>query len=67
MKTFLKATTTDNTTELFNLDKVISISPRAHGTVKILMGAGLHWHVYADTIEYVDCINDLLKEIQGDN
>lgn len=63
---FLKAITTDNTTELINLDNVVSISLRTPGTVKILVGAGLYWHVYADTIEYVDCINELLNSIQGE-
>lgn len=66
MNIFLKATTTEGKTELFNLDKILSITPKNHGTVKILMGAGLYWTVYADSIEYIDCINDLIKGVKGD-
>lgn len=65
MTIFLKATTTEGKTELFNLDRVLNITPNKNGTVKILMGAGLYWTVYADSIEYIDCINDLLKEFKG--
>ena len=51
MNYFIKAVTEDNKTELFNLDKVMSISTRENGMVKILMGAGLYWDVYPDSIE----------------
>ena len=66
MKTFLQATTTDGKIELFNLENVLSITPRANGTTKILMGAGLYWIVYTNSIEIVDCINELLRAIKGD-
>ena len=65
MNYFIKAVTEDNKTELFNLDKVMSISTRENGMVKILMGAGMYWDVYPDSIEYIDCINDLIREIKG--
>ena len=66
MKTvFLRCTTTDGKIELFNLDQILNITPRANGTTKILMGAGLYWNVYTDSVEIVDCINDLLTEIRG--
>lgn len=61
-KIFLKATTTDNKTEYFNLDNVLNIAARDNGTIKILMGAGLYWNVYADSMEYVD----LLQEFKGE-
>jgi hypothetical protein len=60
---FIKATGTDGETEIFNLDKVINITPLANGTVKILMGAGLHWRVYPESIELIDCYNELHKAI----
>lgn len=67
MNIFITATTTEGKTELFNVNKVLSFVPDYDkGTVKILMGAGLYWTVYADSIEHIDCINDLLKEIKGD-
>ena len=65
MKTFIRATTTDGNIELFNLENILTITPKANGTTKILMGAGLYWNVYTDSIEIVDCINDLLIEIRG--
>lgn len=66
MKTiFLRCTTTEGKIELFNLDRILSITPNANGTTKILMGAGLYWKVNTDSIEIVDCVNDLLAEIRG--
>lgn len=65
MKTFIRATTTDGNIELFNLENILTITPKANGNTKILMGAGLYWNVYTDSIEIVDCINDLLIEIRG--
>ncbi len=60
---FIKAITTDNKTELFNLDLILNISPKENGTTKILMGAGLYWNVYTSSIETVECVNDLMKAI----
>lgn len=66
MKTvFLRATTTTGDIELFNLDQILTIKPNANGTTKILFGANMYWNVYTDSIEIVDCINDLLNEIRG--
>ena len=62
---YLKAITTDGRTELFNLEKVMLITPRDNGTTKILMGAGLYWEVLTDSIERIDCYNDLIKAIEG--
>ena len=68
MKTiYLRATTTEGTIELFNLDRVMTIQPKANGITKILFGANMYWNVYTDSIEIVDCINDLIKEIRGGN
>ena len=66
MKTFIKVKTTDGKTELFNLDRVLNITPYDSGTAKILMGAGLYWDIYTDSIEIIDCTNDLLKAIKGE-
>ncbi len=65
MTTFIKALTTDDETQLFNLERVLNITPYGNGTAKILMGAGLYWTVYAESVEIVDCTNDLIKEING--
>lgn len=56
----------DGKTELFNLDHILTIRPNNDGkTAKILMGAGLYWDVYTDTVELVECYNDLAREIKG--
>lgn len=55
--TFLRALTTDDATEYFNMEKILNITPHGNGTTKILMGAGLHWRVYTDSIEFVDIEN----------
>ena len=60
---FIKATDTDGKTELFNLDHVMNITPLANGTVKILMGAGLYWYVYPDSISPVYCYNEIIEAI----
>lgn len=60
---FLKATTTDYKTELFNLDHILNIVPKENGTTKILMGAGLAWHVYTDSIEPIENTNEFFKAI----
>lgn len=50
----LKARTTDETTEFFNLDKVLTITPNQNGDkVKILMGAGLFWWCWADSLQII--------------
>jgi hypothetical protein len=51
---FLKATTTDGKTEYFNLNQILTITPLNGDTVKILMGAGLFWHVDRDSIKVWD-------------
>ena len=56
---FLKAQTTDGTTEYFNTEQILSIRPYGQNlsNYKILMGAGLYWTVKADTVEFVELEN----------
>ena len=63
---FLKATTTDGETEYFNLEKILSIKPNEDAQrVKLLMGAGLYWWVWADSITIMDLSHNELKNIFG--
>lgn len=58
----LRATTTDGAREYFNPDKILTLKLSADGTrVKILMGAGLHWWVWADSIALTN-INELMED-----
>lgn len=66
---FIKATIKSNDfhdgkTEIFNTDKIMTICAHGDG-VKILMGAGMSWLVYRDSIEVIDCTNDLIEEIKN--
>ena len=54
---FLKAITTDGTTEYFNANQILAITPRKSGDVTILMGAGLYWHIKPETMEFVELEN----------
>lgn len=57
---FIKAVTTNyDTVNFFNLDKILNIIHHNDGTSKILMGAGLYWEVYTNTIEEVNILNHL--------
>lgn len=56
---FIKAVVVNSDVEYFNLSQVLSIKPYENGTTKILMGAGLSWRVYTDTIKIVN-IADVL-------
>lgn len=59
---FIQAITTDNETEFFNLEKVLTIQPRRGGEVlKILMGAGMFWNVRADSVRVVS-LSEVLNE-----
>lgn len=61
---FLKAITTDGTTEYFNVDKILSLTPRKSGDVTVLMGAGLFWHIKPETMVFVELeniVSDLLE------
>lgn len=59
---YLKATTTEGQREYFNLDRILSIQDSADGTKKkILMGAGLHWWVWADSLKITN-INEIITE-----
>ena len=60
---FIKAKCTDGTVEIFNLDKVLNITPHKSGVSKILMGAGLYWNVYSDSIEPIYCYNEIIDAI----
>lgn len=59
---FLKAITTDGNVEYFNVSQILAITPRENGSVTILMGAGLYWHVKPETMVYVDHA-DLIGEV----
>lgn len=59
---FIKATTTDGQTELFNLDKVLTITPYKTQT-KILMGAGMYWNVYSDSVRVLDLSTNEIEAI----
>lgn len=61
---FIKATTTEGQTEIFNLERVLTFRPYGNGTAQILMGAGLFWTVYTDSIQYLDCVNELLQAVK---
>lgn len=61
---FLKAITTNGTTEYFNVDKILSLTPRKSGDVTVLMGAGLFWHIKPETMVFVELeniVSDLLE------
>lgn len=59
---YLKATTTEGQREYFNLDRILSIQDSADGTKKkILMGAGLYWWVWADSLTILT-INQIIME-----
>lgn len=59
---YLKATTTDGQREFFNLDKIMTIQESRDGTkLKIFMGAGLAWWVWADSLRLTD-----IREIIAD-
>ena len=53
---FLKAVTTDGSTEYLNTQHILTIKPYGENlkNFKILMGAGLYWIVKADTVEIVE-------------
>lgn len=61
MMLFLKAKTTNDKTEFFNLDKILTLVPEGQLT-KILMGANLYWRVYTDSIEILDLGYNEIKE-----
>lgn len=61
---FLKATATDGQIEYFNLDKIMTIRPLSDGErVKILMGAGLYWTVWRDSMQVWEMTNDEIGRI----
>ena len=59
---YLKATTIEGKREYFNLDKILTLQDSADGTkIKIFMGAGLYWWVWADSLRITN-----LREILAD-
>lgn len=62
---FIQAETIDGATEIFNLDRVLNITPYPNGRAKILMGAGLYWTIKTDTIVLLDSPNDIISAIKG--
>jgi hypothetical protein len=61
---FLKAITTDGKTELFNVDNILTIQPNENGLTKILLAPNLYWWVNSESIEWVNCYNDLVATIK---
>ena len=61
---FIKATTTDNQTELFNLDLILKMQP-GPGYTNILLAPGVWRDVYTDTIKLIECYNDLIKALNN--
>ena len=61
---FLKAITTDGSTEYFNIQNILTIKPYGEklSNLKILMGAGLYWIVKANTVEIIELDGILEKE-----
>ena len=60
---YLKATTTDGQREYFNLDKIMTIQESRDGArLKIFMGAGLYWWVWADSLRITD-IREILSDM----
>ena len=65
---FLQATATDdNQIEYFNLDRILTIRPLGEKT-KILMGAGLYWTVWSDSLSIVEITDTetLLTVLEGE-
>ena len=59
---YLKATTIEGKREYFNLDKILTLQDSADGTkIKVFMGAGLYWWVWADSLRITN-----LREILAD-
>ena len=59
----LRAITTDGDTEYFNIDRILSIRLSKNGEqYTILMGAGLHWRVWADSLRLTS-IQDFLADM----
>ena len=62
----LKVTTTDGKTEYLNLDRILSLQPSEDGSkVKILMGAGLYWWVWAESIAVLNASYNEIQNILG--
>lgn len=60
---FLRVLTTDNETEYFNMDKILNITPY-NDKVKILLGAGLFWWAWRDSLSVVDMADIITGEDQ---
>ena len=59
----LKVTTTDGDLEYLNIERILSIQESKDGTkIKVLMGAGLYWWVWADSLRLTN-IQDLLADM----
>lgn len=63
----LKVTTTEGKREFLNTDRILSLQESADGTqVKILMGAGLYWWVWADSMKVTN-IQEFLSDMDETN
>ena len=59
----LKVTTTNGEREFLNTDRILSLQESKDGTqVKILMGAGLYWWVWADSMRMTN-IQEFLSDM----
>ena len=59
----LKVITTDGDLEYLNTERILSIQESKDGTkIKILMGAGLYWWVWADSLRITD-IREILADM----
>ena len=61
---FIAATTTEPKALYLNTEKIISITPNANGSVRILAGGGIYWDVIPETIIFAD-LADVIREVSG--
>ena len=62
---FIKAITANGQTEIFNLDHVLTIQPDENGLTKIVMAVNFFSRVLTESIEWVNCYNELSVAIKG--
>ena len=55
----------DGETEFFNMDQILNIQPYNNGTAKILIGAGLYWNVYIDSMQIIEITPENVRDVIG--
>ena len=60
---FLRVLTTDDVTEYISMDKILNITPY-DDKVKILLGAGLFWWAWRDSLAVIDMADIITGEDQ---